>query len=103
MLPPRAQCAQDRAHHRTFQAAQKGERAAELVLIGGFESAFRSTAITRRVGKGASLLPVQFVQPLMRLCPRCLTSRFVRVGKVARSPGAISSAAAGDFAHPTTV
>src|SRR6266852_2503740 len=32
MLPPRAQRAQDGIDHRAFQAAQAGERAAELVL-----------------------------------------------------------------------
>jgi len=38
----------------------------------------------------------------MRLCPRCPTSPLDRVGKVARGQRAMSSAAAGDFAHPTT-
>src|SRR5258705_13674815 len=38
----------------------------------------------------------------MRLCPRCPTSPLDRVGKVARGQRDMSSAAAGDFAHPTT-
>src|SRR5216684_5144038 len=40
---------------------------------------------------------------IMRLCPRCPTSPLDRVGKVARGQRAISSATAGDFAHPTTL
>ena len=38
---------------------------------------------------------------VMRLCPRCPISPPDRVGKVARDQCAMSSAAAGDFAHPT--
>src|SRR6266566_5201096 len=38
----------------------------------------------------------------MRLCPRCPTSPFDRVGKVAHGQRVVPSAAAGDFAHPTT-
>src|SRR6266853_1667718 len=38
----------------------------------------------------------------MRLWPRCPTSPLDRVGKVARGQRDMSSAAAGDFAHPTT-
>src|SRR5258707_125729 len=39
----------------------------------------------------------------MRLCPRCPTAPPDRVGKVAQDQCATSSAAAGDFAHPTTL
>jgi hypothetical protein len=42
-----------------------------------------------------------FGRPDDKLCPRCPTSPFDRVGKVARGQRDMSSAAAGDFAHPT--
>src|SRR5882672_12664885 len=44
-----------------------------------------------------------FGRPDDKLCPRCPTSTLDRVGKVARGQRALSSAAAGDFAHPTTL
>jgi hypothetical protein len=57
----------------------------------------------RRVGKGASRGAVSLARTVMRLCPRWPTSPSDRVGKVAQGQRAISSAMAGDFAHPTTL
>src|SRR5437899_2365003 len=62
----------------------------------------RSTATTRRVGKGASRRPGLLARTMVRLCPRRPTSPPDRVGKVALSQCAISSVTLGDFAHPTT-
>src|SRR5260370_33048841 len=54
-----------------------------------------------RVGKGPSRRTGLLARTVMRLCPRCPTSSFDRVGKVARGRCTMSSAAAGAFAHPT--
>src|SRR5260370_852611 len=54
-----------------------------------------------RVGKGPSRRTGLLARTVMRLCPRCPTSSFDRVGKVARGQCTMSSAAAGAFAHPT--
>src|SRR5260370_26203222 len=58
---------------------------------------------TGRVGKGASRRADLTAPAVMRLCPRGSISPHDCVGKVARGRRAMSSAATGDFAHPTAL
>src|SRR5216683_3104110 len=63
----------------------------------------QSVVIACRVGKGALRGAGLLTRTVMRLCPRRPTSPLDRVGKVARGQRAMSSAAAGNFAHLTTL